>query len=89
MPPPLPPSSSSCIDGLAATANIRVLVRVRPHNSKELNESGSIGRSNVLTLDSSHNENATITVKGSDENESGGNGSNGNLSSMVTSSSSL
>lgn len=40
-----------------AQANVRVLVRVRPLNKKELTERGSIGRANALTLDSSSNGN--------------------------------
>lgn len=36
-----------------APANIRVLVRVRPLNRKELTERGTNGRANVLNLDSS------------------------------------
>ena len=84
------PSSSSSSKFSAATANIRVLVRVRPHNNAELTERGSAGRSNVLTFDtrksnqnidfnkdsdressSSSSSGATLTVKGTDENEGG------------------
>jgi len=36
-----------------ATANVRVLVRVRPLNKSEASECGSIGRTNVLTIKSS------------------------------------
>ena len=63
MPPPLPliPSSSSISSAAAiGTANIRVLVRVRPHNHAELTERGTIGRSNVLTLDSNSKSNQGI-----------------------------
>ena len=42
-----PPASAQ------APANIRVLVRVRPLNRKELIERGSAGRTNVLNLDTS------------------------------------
>ena len=36
-----------------APANVRVLVRIRPLNRSELNSRGSIGRSNVITIDNS------------------------------------
>jgi len=46
---------SSKIMSPSATANIRVLVRVRPHNNAELNDRGPTGRSNVLTLNTKAN----------------------------------
>ena len=48
-----------------ATANIRVLVRVRPLNNSERTECGSIGRTNVLKLD----DRSTGTIDFNEENK--------------------
>ena len=51
-----------------APANIRVLVRVRPLNKKELSERGSTGRANVLNVD--ENSNGRIDFDGEDKENS-------------------
>ncbi len=71
LPPPTPPqppiprpntssSATTTTSSSEETARVRVLVRIRPHNQKELESSGSIGRSNVLTIDNRKSNNECI-----------------------------
>jgi hypothetical protein len=53
---------------LPAAGNIRVLVRIRPHNKTELMEKGATGRSNVLSLDGP--KKSSINFDG-DDNDTG------------------
>ena len=50
---------------LPAAGNVRVLVRIRPHNKTELIEKGATGRSHVLSLDGSRN--SCINFDGGDD----------------------
>jgi hypothetical protein len=52
-----------------APANIRVLVRVRPLNESERTERGTIGRTNVLNIDSSAS--SSIDFSGENNKENG------------------
>lgn len=86
--PPLPrPNSSNASSSTEETARVRVLVRVRPHNHKELESSGSIGRSNVLTIDNRKSNNQWIDFGNNncvEENKENSSSSSSTSSSSAT-----
>ncbi len=90
MPPTLPlipsssTSSSSSSFAPTETANIRVLVRVRPHNHTELTERGSVGRTNVLTLDNNSKVNQSIDFNSESSKESNSLSSSSSSSTSAT-----
>jgi len=59
--------------GSTSPAYIRVLVRVRPFNDKELKSCGNSGSSNILAIDSSSGGNIEFNSNEESESTAGGN----------------